>query len=146
MSTVVIGVGTEFRRDDGVGLVVAAELAKLPGVRVKTCDGEPSGLLDAWTGAELAIVVDAARGSSPGRIRRSTVDHLPAGGGAASSHAMGVPEAFRLGRALGRVPGRLVVFTVEAADLGVGPGLSEPVAAAVPAVVAAVLADLAATA
>jgi hydrogenase maturation protease len=41
---VVIGIGNDFRRDDGVGLAVAEELAKrnLPGVRVVTAIGEPA--------------------------------------------------------------------------------------------------------
>ena len=40
------------------------------------------------------------------------------------------------------MPGRLIVHAVEAADLGTGPGLSEPVAATAGALAAAVLRDL----
>lgn len=58
-----------------------------------------------------------------------------------SSHGLGVPEAVELGEALDRLPERLVVLTVEAADIGYGLGLTEPVAAAVPALVADVLAE-----
>ena len=54
----VIGIGNDFRRDDGVGLAVAAELAKrrLPGVRVMTAIGEPASILEAWTGVLLARI------------------------------------------------------------------------------------------
>ena len=50
---VVIGIGNSFRRDDGVGLAVADEIAKrgLADVRVVTAIGEPRAILDAWTGA-----------------------------------------------------------------------------------------------
>ncbi|GAA4659424.1 hydrogenase maturation protease [Amycolatopsis dongchuanensis] len=142
-----IGVGNEYRHDDGVGPAVVAEVAarNLPGVRAVVSDGEPASLLEAWTGAALAVVVDAVlcEPATPGRLWRSTVDALPGGTGVASSHALGIPEALLLGQTLGRVPGRLVVFAVEAADLGLGVGLSPVVQATVPVVVDAVLAELA---
>ncbi|WP_054812657.1 hydrogenase maturation protease [Nocardia arizonensis] len=144
---VVIGVGNEFRGDDGIGPVVAARLDELalPDVRVRTCDGEPTALLDMWSGAELAVVVDAVlcEPSTPGRIWRTTVDGLHGLAHAASSHALGVPEAVPLGRALGRLPGELVVVAVEAERVDLGVGLSEAVARSEPEAVAAVLAELA---
>ncbi|WP_433754586.1 hydrogenase maturation protease [Nocardia sp. CA-135398] len=144
---VVIGVGNEFRSDDGVGPAVATavEELELPGVSVTLCDGEPAGLLDVWADVELAIVVDAVlcEPSTPGRIWRTTIDALRGVTSAASSHALGVPDALPLGRALGRVPGELVVIAVEAASLELGVGMSEPVAAAVSRVVEAVLTELA---
>ena len=146
MNAVVIGVGNEYRHDDGVGPLVAAKVAdrNLPDVRVVISDGEPVSLLEAWAGADVAIVVDAVQcePSTPGRIWRSTVDSLPGGKGVASSHALGIPDALLLGQALDRVPGRLLVFAVEAANLDLGVGLSHPVAAAVPAVVDAVLREV----
>jgi hydrogenase maturation protease len=48
----------------------------------------------------------------------------------------------RLALALDRMPGRLIVHAIEAADLAQGTGLTPPVAAAVDAVASAVLADL----
>ena len=144
---VVIGVGNEYRHDDGVGPAVLAELGKtpLPGVTIVLCDGEPAALLETWSGADLAIVVDAVlcEPSNPGRIWRSTVDGRLPGAGSASSHALGIPDAVGLGAALGRVPGELVVFAVEAADLGLGVGLTPAVRAAVPDVVDAVRRELA---
>ncbi|GAA4553335.1 hydrogenase maturation protease [Amycolatopsis samaneae] len=139
---VVIGVGNEYRHDDGVGLAVVTELGErpIPGVTTMICDGEPAALLDAWSTADLAVVVDAVlcEPSTPGRTWKSTVDGQPPGRGTASSHALGIPDAVRLGAALGRVPGELVVFAVEAANLDLGVGLSPPVAAAVPEVARAV--------
>jgi hydrogenase maturation protease len=146
ISTVVIGVGNEFRSDDGVGPAVAAEIGRrgLPGTRVVLSDGEPASLLEAWDGADLAVVVDAVRVDppTPGRIHRSDAGPWLHGGNAATSHGLGVPEALLLGRALDRLPGRLVVFAVEAASLDLGAGMSPPVAAAVGPAVTAVLAEL----
>ena len=143
---VVIGVGNDFRRDDGVGLAVAEEVDKrgIPGVRVVTAIAEPSAILDAWSNARLAVVVDAAMGEglSPGRIRRWTPGQ-EATMGVVSSHAVGLPEAYALGEALGRLPGRLVVLGVGVVDMDYGVGLTPAVAAAVPAAVEAVLVELA---
>jgi hydrogenase maturation protease len=143
---VVIGIGNPFRRDDGVGPEVAAQIQgqRLPGVRVVLADGEPAGLLEAWEGADLAVVVDAVQRvpASPGSIHRLTASELEFGCTAASSHGLGVPDAIRLGRALERLPRQVVILAVEGADTGSGTGLSDAVAAAVPHAVAAVIAEL----
>ncbi|MBB5916734.1 hydrogenase maturation protease [Nocardia transvalensis] len=147
LRAVVIGVGNSYRRDDGIGPDVASRIERLclPGVLATVCDGEPTGLLDAWAGADLAIVIDAVlcEPSTPGRIWRTTVDALRGVTTATSSHALGIPDAVPLGRALGRLPHELVVIAVEAARLDLGAGLSAPVAAAVPRAVDAVRAELA---
>jgi hydrogenase maturation protease len=145
LSRLVIGIGNSFRRDDGVGLAVADEIAKrgLSGVRVVTAIGEPGAILDAWSGADLAVVADAAMGdrAAPGRIRRWTPGDVE-GPAVVSSHALGLPQTYALGEALGQIPHRLVVFSVDVADVGQGPGLTPAVEAAVPEVVDAILAEL----
>jgi hydrogenase maturation protease len=141
----VIGIGNDFRSDDGVGLAVAAEIAKrhLRGVRVMTAIGEPASILDAWAGVPLAVVVDAAmgEGATPGRIRRWTPDdeNQPT---VVSSHALGLPQTYALGQAVGQIPQHLTVFTVDAEDIEHGLTLTPAVCAAVPAAVEAVLAEL----
>jgi hydrogenase maturation protease len=153
---VVVGIGNPFRRDDGVGTAVADRLRRAlpPGVRVVALDGEPARLVDAWAGAPVAIVVDAMRsGAAPGTLRRTElattagrddrvdVPEPVAPARSASSHAYSLRDAVDLGRALGRVPARLVLYTVEGRDFADGPGLSDPVAAVVPEVAARVVAD-----
>ena len=82
---VVIGVGNEFRRDDGAGPAVVARLRDLapPGVRLVVTDGEPARLVEAWTGAALAVVVDAVRAepARPGTVHRFAVDAPGSGPG-----------------------------------------------------------------
>ena len=107
--------------------------------------GEPAGLIEAWSGADLAVVVDAVRADPavPGRLHRLVLDGTaPLDPRQVSSHGLSLGDAVGLARALGRLPGRLIVHAVEAADLRTGPGLSPPVAAAAGALVAAVLADV----
>jgi hydrogenase maturation protease len=134
--TVVIGVGNPYRRDDGFGPAVVSLLAdrRLPGVELTGCDGEPTRLIELWAGAALAVVVDAVRtrSASPGRVHRLSAYHpaVRTGVPAASSHAVGLGEAVELARVLGRMPDRLLLYAVEADQVGFGVGLSPAVAAA----------------
>ncbi len=140
---VVIGIGNIHRRDDGIGPEVAEVIARqdIPGVRVRTCPAEPTALLDAWAGADIAVIVDAAAGGSPGRVRRCTPHDLAAAA-PVSSHDLNLAQAYELGVALGRAPQSVVVVAVDVADTGHGTGLSPAVAAAVPAASAEVLSAL----
>ncbi len=144
---VVIGVGNEFRRDDGIGPAVLARLrGQVPAaVELLVSDGEPARLIEAWSGADLAVVVDAVRAdpAEPGRLHRLVLDEtIPPGLHRVSSHGLALGDAVGLAQALGLLPGRLIVHAVEAADLGPGPGLSPPVAAAAAALAAAVVAEV----
>jgi hydrogenase maturation protease len=144
LNAVVIGIGNEFRRDDGIGPAVVDALRRLntENVDLRTVSDDPAALLDAWDGAELVVIVDATAGEGAlaGRLRRWTPDQTPPA--AVSSHALDLSAVYALGRTLGRTPQRLVVFTVDAADIGHGVGLSPAVAAAVPQAAAAVVAEI----
>lgn len=137
----VIGVGNPYRRDDGAGPAVVAGLRRrrLPTVDLVECDGEPTRLLDLWAGAEVAVVVDAVRTGArpPGTIHRRSVRH-PSFGRArgATSHAVDFGDAVALAAALDRLPGRMLLYLVEAGDTSAGVGLTPPVAAAVTELVA----------
>jgi hydrogenase maturation protease len=145
---VVIGVGNEFRRDDGAGPQLVAGLRqRAPAdVEFRVSDGDPAGIIEAWDGAALAIVVDAVRidPAAPGRLYRLILDRdqlVP--DSAVSSHGLGLGEAIGLAQVLGRMPARLIVHAVEAGDVGPGTGLTPAVAAATARLAAAVLRDLA---
>ncbi|MFF4534316.1 hydrogenase maturation protease [Streptomyces sp. NPDC001407] len=137
----VVGVGNEFRRDDGVGPAIIARLREravgrpLPaGTRLSSCDGDPGRLIELWEEAELAVVVDAAHAhpGHPGRVHRVELDkHGAWQTGTASTHGLGLGEAVELSRALRRMPGHLVVYAVEGADSSLGTGLTPAVVAAV---------------
>jgi hydrogenase maturation protease len=137
---VVIGVGNEYRRDDGFGPLVVAELARrrsadprLSPVDLHVSDGEPTRLLDLWTGADVAVVVDAVRGGGQAGHRYELVltdlDGLTEDR-AASSHGIGLGSTVALGRALGRLPRLLVVLAVVGREFGFGADLTPQVAAA----------------
>lgn len=145
--SLVIGVGNPYRRDDGVGLVVARRLAgtQLEGLRVLELRGEGTALMEAWRGGQRVIVVDAVQsGAPPGRIHRldARAQPMPSGLFHCSSHAVGLAEAIELARALGQLPLRLVVYGVEGQTFAAGEGLSPAVAAAAEEVVKRVLQEL----
>ena len=127
-----IGIGNRFRRDDAAGLEVVRRLrlAHPPGVILIEQEGEPTSLIESWSAADEALVVDGiSSGSSPGRLHRFDVTDapLPAEIFNPSTHSMGLPEAVELARELDRLPSRLVVYGIEGEDFEAGEGLSEPV-------------------
>jgi hydrogenase maturation protease len=138
---VVVGVGSEFRRDDGAGPAVIARLralqpsdAGLSCVTLALSDGEPGRLIDLWEGRGLAVVIDAVRDATrpPGHICQLAAGALAGrADGAASSHGIGLGDTVELARALGRLPERLTVLAVVGRDFGFGAGLTAEVAAAV---------------
>lgn len=139
----VIGLGNPDRGDDAVGVQVAREVAaERLGVNVLEFD-DPSEALDAWDPEDTVILTDAmSSGGTPGDIRViDAVAHTLRTGrwAAGGTHALGLAAVVELARALGRLPQRLVVVGVEAAEFAHGAPLSEAVAAAVPAAAVAVL-------
>jgi len=131
-----VGLGNELRGDDAAGLLVArAVRARRPaGVEVVELGGEPIDLIEAWEGAEAALVADAVRsGGEPGALRLldANAGPLPAVFGSASTHALGLAEAVELGRALGRLPARLAVLGIEAEGFETGAAPGDAVLAAV---------------
>ena len=127
-----VGVGNAYRGDDAVGLAVAERVrARAEGVEVLACEQEPIQLLDAWDGADLALLVDAvSSGAQPGTVHRldATAAPLPAAVFRGSTHAFGVAEVVELGRALGRLPARLLVYGVEGRAFSAGDELTPAVA------------------
>ena len=144
----VIAVGNLLRADDGAGVEVVRRLAgRVPaGVCLIELGGEPAELLDAWDDLETVVVVDAVRtGGKPGTVHQfdASTAPLPAHTGGASTHGLGLADALELGRALDRLPARVVVVGIEVADdRTVGGELSRPVQDAIADAVAGVLAEL----
>jgi hydrogenase maturation protease len=144
----VIGVGNPWRGDDAAGLAVARLLRGTlpPEVEVLEREGEPTGLVDAWEGAEAVWLVDAVvSGATPGTVHRldASVQELPAELVSASTHHLGIAEAVELARALGRLPARVVFYGIEAAGAEPGDKLAPEVEAAVERVAAALREEVA---
>jgi hydrogenase maturation protease len=143
----VVGVGNEYRGDDGVGLVVARRLRKAldPAVTVLEETGDGLALMAAWKGADLVIVIDAVGSAGqPGAVCRldARLQSTVAAPSACSTHAISLMEAIQLARALGELPPRLVVYGVQGKSFELGTGLSAEVAKAVPEVTKLVLQEI----
>ena len=143
----VIGLGNDFRRDDGAGRVAARRLRELaPGaLDILEQSGEGAALMEAWRGAELVVLIDAVHsGAAPGHIHRldAETEPIPSNFFHYSTHAFSLAEAVELARALGELPPRLIVYGIEGSDFTSGEGLSPQVAAAVEQVAQSIHSEL----
>jgi hydrogenase maturation protease len=139
-----IGIGNEYRRDDGVGLVIVRQLRSVvpADVTVLELSGEGATLMDAWQKAAIVYVFDAVRSqATPGTIHQidAKAQTVPTQFFHYSTHAFSLAEAVELARVLNQLPPKLVLYGVEGADFGGGVGLSDCVEIAVPKVIDRVL-------
>lgn len=130
-----IGVGNEYRGDDGVGLFIARQLKarRLPNTVVIEEAGDATALMEAWKGANTVFLFDAVSSdSAPGTIHRfdAHVQPIPAKFFRYSTHAFSVAEAVELARVLDQLPPHLVVYGVEGNAFDASTGLSAEVKSA----------------
>ncbi len=135
----IICCGNRDRGDDAVGLLVADRLREL-GIPALIHSGDPLSLMDAWTGADEVIVVDAAVTGAPvGTIHRWNEPPPLTNAAAASTHGMGLAEAIRLGRQLCRLPSRLCIYGIEGNHFAMGARMAFDVQRSVEKVVQEIL-------
>jgi hydrogenase maturation protease len=125
----IIGIGNEYRNDDGVGLVIAKAIRekKLPSVTVKEESGEGAALMEVWQGFENVIIVDAvSSGTKPGTIFKMEANKeiVPAKFFHYSTHAFSLAEAIELARTMNTLPPRLLVYGIEGANFTAGVDIS----------------------
>lgn len=128
----IIGLGTELRGDDAVGLLSARRLRALVGDRAEVVEAEMAGveLLELMKGAQVVMLIDAVRsGQLPGTIHRLDASSGPIAPELfpRSTHAVGVADALELARALGVLPPTVIVYGIEVGDTEVGHPLSPEV-------------------
>lgn len=143
----IIGIGNEYRRDDGLGLVVARRLRALApgGATAIEQSGEGAALLEAWKGHTAVFLVDAIdSGTPPGTVHRldARAGQLPNRFFHCSTHAFSVAEAIELARSLNQLPPRLLLYGIQGKDFSAGVGLSPEVEQCVAEVVAQILGQL----
>jgi hydrogenase maturation protease len=132
-----IGIGNEFRTDDGLGVFVVREVRRrgIGGIEIVEHTGEGASLMEAWKGAGVVLLVDAVySGAEPGIIHRIDVGKasLPKRVQPHSSHAFGVSEAIEMARELRRLPALTLLYGIEGERFDNGVGLSDPVVRSVP--------------
>lgn len=143
----IIGVGNLFRGDDAAGVLAARRLQALVGDRAEVIEAELAGLdvLDLMAAASTVILIDAARSGRPA----GTIHRLDASAGPISAdlfphstHVLNAVDAIEMGRTLGLLPPRVIVYGLEVGDTTAGNGLSPVVAGALDQVVERVLCEL----
>jgi hydrogenase maturation protease len=142
----VIGIGNEYRGDDAVGRLVVWRLKSQPDVRIIEESGEGAALMEAWKGADAAILVDAIQsGEAPGTVHRldASAGAIPSRFFHYSTHAFSLAEAVELARALGELPSRTIIYGIEGRSFAAGSALSPEVAAAVELVAARIRSEVA---
>jgi hydrogenase maturation protease len=117
----ILCLGNDVLKDDGVGLCVAGLLDedRPEGAIVRKSGMAGLYLLDELVGFDRAIVVDAIRTGAkpPGHVWSLRLDalHSPAG---PSPHSVGLPAVLALGRASGlSLPGKVHLVAVEVEDM-----------------------------
>jgi hydrogenase maturation protease len=128
----IIGMGNEYRGNDGVGVVIARALReKLAGsVVIKVASGEGAALIEAWQGYERVILIDAiSSGATQGTIFKLDVrkKKVPANFFHTSSHAFGLAEAIELSRVMNTLPHEFLVYGIEGGTFHAGRTLSRSV-------------------
>jgi hydrogenase maturation protease len=138
----VFGLGNEFRRDDGLGLIAVRRLRE-HGVAAEEHEGDPAALMERWTEARGIILIDAvSSGAEAGTIHVLDVSAKPLNRQhfKSSTHALGLADAVELSRAFGTLPPQVYVFGLEVCDVRAGVGLSPEVERALPVLIKEVLA------
>jgi hydrogenase maturation protease len=143
----VVAIGNPDRADDGVGALVAAELAGRlpPDVALTTRSGDILSLMEDWAGFDAVVCIDAvAPMEMPGRIHRidAGADELPHGVSFASSHAFGLAEAIALAAVLRALPRTVIVYAVEGASFESGGAMTPEVTVAAAEVADRVVAEV----
>jgi hydrogenase maturation protease len=141
----IIGCGNRQRSDDGAGILVVERLSKL-GIRADLRLGEAADLIEAWSGADDVIVVDAVVTGAPvGTVQAWNGRHpLVSVRTKASTHGLGVAEAIELARVLNQLPMRLQVYGIEGRRFEPGAAISAEVQLAVEEVVRRIIAHVSA--
>jgi len=143
----VIGVGNEQRGDDAIGLHAARLIARrqIAGMDVFEAGDDTTTLMDFWAEVDTAYVIDAIRcGHDRGCVHRFDLHDgpLPATRFSASTHTIGLGQAFELARSLNALPPRLVLYAVEGERFDAGIALSTRAKAGADEAVARLLAEI----
>lgn len=133
----VVGLGTDERGDDALGLEAVRALRAGARVDADLVEGphDLTGLLEVWKGRRQVVLIDAVRsGSPPGTLHRWDAARGPPlpRGSEVSSHGLTLAHVVELAQSLGELPEELLIFGIEANDLAPGVGLSAEVKAAMP--------------
>ncbi len=145
---VVVGLGNEFRSDDGCGPATARRV-------IEMCDGQvdliqpladATGLIMAWCEYRAVFLIDGVKsGAEPGKIFRFEpfIENLPEDVfPPASSHRLSLSQIIEIARTLGKQPRQLVLYGIEGINFDYGTVMTPQVATAVLEVADRIVAEI----
>ncbi len=144
----VVGVGNVDRGDDGAGRLVVQALrtALPPEIAVLEESGDAAALVQILAEHDAVFIVDAVHTQSaePGHLHRIDArgGPLPAPFREVSTHGFGVGEGIELARALGTLPGTVVIYGIEAGAFTPGRPPTPAVTRGIERAIRAVIAEL----
>ena len=150
LDTLIVGLGNPLRGDDGIGaraiqMLLAETLPK--GIEVVEGGTQGLGLVSLMEGWRRVILVDAANvDRAPGEFVRFTPQdaRLLGEDQYISIHNAGLRDALLLAETLDLLPGEIVIYGMQPANLDWDDALSPEVEAAMPELVKSILDELAA--
>lgn len=131
-STLIVGIGNDFRCDDSIGLDIARRLMDMlhDTVIVKMNYGDGAMLMEQWQNYNKVILIDASSFSGkPGTINCIDLskESLPADIQNHSSHLFSIYEAIEMAKVLNKLPPELIIYTIEGKIFNQGVNISEEV-------------------
>lgn len=142
----VIGIGNEAMKDDGLGVRLVGELSKRSwpnGIRLAVLGTDPLDLLLMDDKADGMVFLDAVSSGAPaGTVHRLEVEEVfpPGIGNPSSVHHLGLRETIGLARAMGGLSA--TVLGVECEAIGPGQELTAQLTAMLPDIVETVAGEI----
>jgi len=121
----VVGLGNDFRNDDGAGLAALRlfQSRNIRGVHAVELRDDLTRLLDHLEGVTSAYIIDAVQSDSrPGTIHRieATGKYFSPANLPRSTHGLSLRNLLELARLQGELPKKLVIFGIEGEQFGYG--------------------------
>ena len=149
MRTALIGIGNEFRGDDGVGVHILRRLRRrtLPEtIAFIEESGEGAALMEHWQKYDAVFVCDAVKSGThpPGTIFHfnAVQETIPSQFFHYSTHEFSLAEAVELSRTLNTLPEHLIIYGIEGKQFQYGRSLSPEVESILPEVINRILQEL----
>lgn len=128
----IVGIGNEFRGDDGVALFVLRNLREsLPSqVRIVELTGDQSNLLELMRDTASMIVVDAVTSTAPsGTIFciNASEESFPSNFFTVSTHGIDLAQSVELARTMRQLPAFISIYGIVGKDFSFTTSLSQQV-------------------
>lgn len=150
-SVLVIGLGNNYRKDDGVGLYAAEKIKamNLDNTEVTVNIGNATALMGAWSKTGKVFIIDAvmSKAESGTTYKFDALKETIPGEmfNCYSTHSFSLLESIEMAKTLGELPDSLIVYGIEGKDLSSGIGLSSKVKTAADEVVEALVREIKST-